>query len=60
MLSHFGEERKHRWLSQDACQLSSHQASGESWLWENELLGEGLPAKEPREYSSLDLVSGPS
>lgn len=40
--------------------LSSHQASGESRLWENELLGEDLPAKEPREYSSLDLVSGPS
>lgn len=40
--------------------LSSHQASGESRLWENEQLGEGLPAKEPREYSSLDLVSGPS
>lgn len=33
MLSHFGEERRHRWPRQDACQLSAYsQASGESRL----------------------------
>lgn len=59
MLSHSGEERRHRWLSQDACQLlphTRHQVNpgcGKMSCWGR------LDGWKNPESASLGLVSGP-